>query len=57
MAAIKAPTLVAAGAAGLTQWPDVSLAPAPASDPALGPSGTLYWLDGAQAPQMRVLTG
>ena len=46
-----------AGPAGLTLWPDVSLAPAPVSDPALGPSGVVYWLDGAQAPQMRVLTG
>ena len=54
---VRDDTMIAAGPAGLTLWPDVSLAPAPVSDPALGPAGVVYWLDGAQAPQMRVLTG
>ena len=55
--AISSPSLIGAGPDGLTLWPDVSLAPGPASAPAFGPKRVVYWLDGAQAPQMRVLTG
>jgi hypothetical protein len=55
--AVAAPRLLAAGPAGLRLWPDVELAPGPASEPAFGPGRVVYWLDGAGTPQLRVLPG